>query len=98
AILSYIVLEDNEVGLFDEARANDKGAATMQVDVRGFQFAWACRYLERDGETLLGNEDATPSPELVLPVGETVKFNVQACSGTERLGRILRQVFREVSA
>lgn len=96
-ILSYIVMEDNEVGLYDKAAAKDKGAATMVVDVRGFSFGWAFRYEDTDGEPL-GGKDATPSSELVLPVDEVVRFNVMSCSGKERLGRIHEQVERELAA
>jgi heme/copper-type cytochrome/quinol oxidase subunit 2 len=97
-ILSYIVMEDNEIGLYDKAAAKDKGAATMVVDVRGFSFGWAFRYETTDGKPLAGDEDAVPSSELVLPVDEVVKFDVMSCSGKERLGRIQEQVERELAS
>lgn len=97
-VLSYIVLEDNEIGLYDEARAQEKGAATMHVDVRGFSFGWAFRYKDAEGNPLAGNEDAAPSSELVLPLDEIVRFNVMSCSGKEALGRIRHEVKRTLSA
>ena len=97
-ILSYIVMEDNEVGLYDKAAAKDKGAATMVVDVRGFSFGWNFRYETTDGKPLGGDEDAVPSSELVLPVDQVIRFNVISCSGKEHLGRIQEQVQRELAA
>jgi cytochrome c oxidase subunit 2 len=96
-VLSYAVLEDNEIGLYDKAAAQDKGAATMVVDVRGFSFGWGFRYKDTEGE-LLGGDEATPASELVLPVDEVVRFNVMSCSGKEALGRIRTQVARELAA
>jgi cytochrome c oxidase subunit 2 len=97
-ILSYIVMEDNEVGLYDKAAAKEKGAATMAVDVRGFSFGWSFRYETLDGKPLAGDEKAVPSAELVLPVDQVVRFNVFSCSGKEHLGRIQEQVQRELAA
>ncbi len=97
-VLSYVVLEDSEVGLYDKAAANDDGAATMQVDVRGFSFGWAFRYTDLEGKALAGDEDAEPSAELVLPIDEVVKFNVMSCSGKEHLGRIRTETLRELAA
>jgi cytochrome c oxidase subunit 2 len=97
-VLSYIVMEDNEVGLYDKAAAKDKGAATMVVDVRGFSFGWAFRYADADGKPLADAEDALPSSELVLPVDEVVKFNVISCSGKEALGRVSEMVERKLAA
>lgn len=96
-ILSYIVMEQNEIGLYDKAAAKDTGAATMAVDVRGFSFGWAFRYEDTEGE-LLGGDDAVPSNELVLPVDQVVRFNVLACSGKEKLGRVREQVERELAS
>lgn len=96
-VLSYMVLEDNEIGLYDEAAAKDKGAATMAVDVRAFSFGWAFRYENPDGE-LLGGDEATPSSELVLPVDEIVRFNVMSCSGKEALGRIAEETRRGLAS
>lgn len=97
-ILSYIVLEDNEIGLYDETAAKAKGAATMVVDVRGFSFGWNFRYETIEGQPIAGDENAAPSAELVLPVDEVVRFNVLSCSGKEQLGRIQTQVLRELAA
>lgn len=97
SVISWIVLEESEIGLFDEAKANAKGAATMQVDVRGFSFGWGFRYLDRAGERLQP-DDAEPANELVLPVGEVVRFNVMSCSGKEALGRVASQRTRELAA
>ncbi len=97
-ILSYAVLQDAEVGLYDKAAAKDKGAATMVVDVRGFSFGWAFRYENTDGTPLAGTEDAEPSSELVLPVGEVVRFDVISCSGKEHLGRLQEETERELEA
>ena len=97
-VLSYVVLEDNEVGLYDKAAAKDKGAATMQVDVRGFSFGWAFRYTDLEGKPLAGDEDAEPSAELVLPVDQVVKFNVMSCSGKEHLGRLHTETVRELAS
>lgn len=96
-IISYIVMEDNEIGLYDKAAAQDKGAATLAVDVRGFSFGWAFRYEDMDGKPLAGVEEAVPSAELVLPVDEVVRFNVLSCSGKEALGRIEEQATREIA-
>lgn len=96
-VLSYMVLEDNEIGLYDKASAQKKGAATMVVDVRGFSFGWAFRYKTTDGKPL-GGDEAVPSSELVLPVDEVVRFNVMSCSGKEHLGRVQEQVERELAA
>lgn len=96
-ILSYMVLEDSEIGLYDEVSASEKGAATMAVDVRGFSFGWSFRYEDVEGEQL-GGDDATPSSELVLPVDEVVRFNVLSCSGKEALGRITEQTQRELAS
>lgn len=97
-ILSYVVMEDNEVGLYDKAAAKETGAATMAVDVRGFSFGWAFRYETTDNEPYSGNDEVTPSSELVLPVDEVVRFNVISCSGKEHLGRVREQVERELAA
>ncbi|MCW2922164.1 MAG: cytochrome c oxidase, subunit [Thermoleophilia bacterium] len=97
-VLSYVVLQDNEVGLYDKAAAKKPGAAEMVVDVRGFSFGWAFRYETKEGEPLSGDEDAVPSSELVLPVDKVVRFNVLSCSGKEHLGRIQEQVSRELAA
>jgi cytochrome c oxidase subunit 2 len=97
-VLSYMVLEDNEIGLFDEAKASEKGAATMVVDVRGFSFGWSFRYLDLDGKPLAGDEAAVPSAELVLPVDEVVKFEVMSCSGKEHLGRVREETLRTLAA
>lgn len=97
SLLSWVVLEDNEIGLFDADKANAKGAATMQVDVRGFSFGWAFRYEDKAGKNLM-DDGAEPSPELVLPVDQVVRFNVMSCSGKEALGRVAEQVRRELSA
>lgn len=94
-VLSYVVLEENEIGLYDETSAK-RGLATMNVDVRGFQFGWSFRYADERGEPLA--VDAEPSSELVLPVGEIVRFNVISCSGEERLGRVREEALRELSA
>ena len=96
--LSFVVLQDNEVGLFDKAAAKDKGAATVAVDVRGFSFGWAFRYVDLDGKPLAGAEDAVPSAELVLPVDQVVRFDVMSCSGKEHLGRIREITQRELAA
>ncbi|MCW2960363.1 MAG: cytochrome c oxidase, subunit [Thermoleophilia bacterium] len=96
AILSYIVLEDNEIGLYDKAAAKDKGAATLAVDVRGFSFGWNFRYEDLDGAKLTGEDAPDASPELVLPKGQVVRFNVLSCSGKEHLGRLEEQVRREL--
>jgi len=92
-VLSFIVLEDNEVGLYDKAAAKEKGAATMAIDVRGFSFGWNFRYEDTDGK-LLTAEGVEPSSELVLPVGQVVRFNVMSCSGKEQLGRVRAEVER----
>lgn len=97
SVLSWIVLEDSEIGLFDESKANAKGAATMQVDVRGFSFGWAFRYTDKAGE-LLQPADAEPTNELVLPKGQVVRFNVMSCSGKEALGRVAEERTRELAA
>ncbi|MCW2924034.1 MAG: coxB [Thermoleophilia bacterium] len=99
-LLSYNVLRDNEVGLYDqEAAAHDApGAAQMQVEVRGFQFGWAFRYLDRDGKQVVGEKGDEPQGELVVPVDKVIKFNVMSCSGKERLGRLRRQVDRKLDA
>ncbi|MCW2927597.1 MAG: coxB, partial [Thermoleophilia bacterium] len=96
-VLSYMVLEDNEVGLYDKAASKKPGAAEMAVDVRGFSFGWNFRYEDKEGNAL-GGDDATPSTELVLPVDQVVRFNVMSCSGKEHLGRIRREVGRELDA
>lgn len=96
-VYSYIVLEQNEVGLFDKAAARDKGAATMAVDVRGFSFGWAFRYRDIEG-AVLGGTDGTPTTELVLPVDEVVRFNVMSCSGQEAIGRVRRETRRALDA
>jgi heme/copper-type cytochrome/quinol oxidase subunit 2 len=96
-ILSYVVMEDNEVGLYDKAAAKETGAAELAVDVRGFSFGWAFRYESTDGEAL-GGEGATPSSELVLPVDTVTRFNVLSCSGKEHLGRVQEQTERELDA
>jgi cytochrome c oxidase subunit 2 len=97
-VFSYAVLQQNEVGLFDKAAAKDDGAATMQVDVRGFSFGWAFRYLDMDGKPLTNEDVPEPNPELVLPIGEVVKFNVMSCSGKEALGRVQEQTMRALAA
>lgn len=97
-VLSYVVLEQNEIGLYDEAAAKDPGAATMVVDVRAFSFGWAFRYEDTEGEPLGGSRSAEPSPQLVLPVDEVVRFNVLSCSGQEALGRIREQTLRELAS
>jgi heme/copper-type cytochrome/quinol oxidase subunit 2 len=97
-VFSWIVLEDNEIGLYDEAQAGKPGSAEMVVDVRGFSFGWGFRYLELDGTPMNPDEDAEPSAELVLPVDQTVKFDVMACSGKERLGRTWRTTVRDLSS
>jgi cytochrome c oxidase subunit II len=97
-VLSYIVLEENEIGLYDEARAQDPGAATMVVDVRAFSFGWAFRYKDTDGNLLTSEEFGDTSSELVVPKEEVVRFNVLSCSGRERLGRERREVVRELGA
>ncbi|MCB0877831.1 MAG: cytochrome c oxidase subunit II [Thermoleophilia bacterium] len=97
-VLSYMVLQDNEIGLYDPAKAQDKGAATMQVDVRGFSFGWAFRYADLEDKPLMADENAEPSSELVLPVDQVVKFTVMSCSGKEHLGRIRTETLRELAA
>lgn len=47
-------------------------AAAVQVDVNAFRWGWTFRY--RGGPTVTGTADVPP--EMVLPVGETVAFNV----------------------
>lgn len=96
-ILSYDVMRQNEVGLFDKAAASDKGAATMAVDVRGFSFGWAFHYTDLDGAPLAA-KGAPTSSNLVLPVNEVVRFNVMSCSGKEKLGRVREQVRRELAS
>jgi heme/copper-type cytochrome/quinol oxidase subunit 2 len=93
--ISFDVLRDNEIGLYDKAAAKDPGAATLAVDVRGFSFGWAFRYKDVDGNLL---STAEPGSQLVLPVDTVTRFNVLSCSGRERLGRIHEQVRRELSA
>lgn len=95
--LSFVVLQDNEVGLFDKSAAKDPGAATMVVDVRGFSFGWNFRYEQTDGSPL-GAKDAEASTELVLPVDQVVRFNVMSCSGREELGRLREQKRRELAS
>jgi len=92
---SYVVLQDNEIGLYDQAEGRTNGAATMEVDVRAFSFGWAFRYKDKDGTPLAEDESASTA-ELVLPKGEVVRFNVMSCSGSERVGRLRRQVVREL--
>lgn len=87
-VLSYMVLDDNEVGLYKKVSANTKGDATMTVDVRGFSFGWAFRY----------DETSEQSPELVVPVKEIIRFDVMACTGKEHLGRLERETFRVLDA
>lgn len=97
-VLSYAVLQQNEIGLFDKAAAKDDGAATMTVDVRGFSFGWAFRYNDMDGKSLTNPDVKDPNPELVLPVNTVVKFDVMSCSGKEALGRVQEQKVRELAA
>jgi hypothetical protein len=92
-----MVLQDNEVGLYDKAAAKDKGAATMQVDVHAFSFGWGFRYKDLGGK-LLGNGDAEPSSDLVIPEGQVIRFNVLSCSGKEKLGRLREEETRKRSA
>ncbi len=96
-VLSYGVLKNNEVGLYDKAAAKDKGAATMKVDVRGFSFGWAFRYVDHNDKPI-GDFGDAPSSELVLPVNQVVKFTVMSCSGKEHLGRIHEEVLRELAS
>ncbi|MCW2956683.1 MAG: cytochrome c oxidase, subunit [Thermoleophilia bacterium] len=96
AVFSYIVLEDNEIGLYDKAAANDKGAATLVVDVHAFSFGWGFRYKDAKGGEL--SPDGGESPELVLPVDQVAKFNVLSCSGRERLGRIAEETERRLDS
>lgn len=98
AVLSWMVIKDAEIGLYDEAKAKSKGAASMVVEVRGFSFGWAFRYKDTDGKHLFAGESPEPSAELVLPVDEVVKFEVMSCSGKERLGRTWRQSERDEAA
>jgi heme/copper-type cytochrome/quinol oxidase subunit 2 len=97
-VLSFIVLEDNEIGLFDEAQASAPGAATMVVDVRGYSFGWEFRHLDLNGKPLGGDEAGPSSAELVLPVDEIVKFDVMSCSGKEHLGRVREETLRTLAA
>lgn len=97
SVLSWKVLDQNEVGLYNPDKANAKGAATMQVNVRGFSFGWNFDYFEKDGSPLMP-DDADPSTELVIPVGEVLRFNVMACSGREAIGRLAEQKTRELAA
>lgn len=96
-VMSYVVLEDNEIGLYDEAAAKNPGAATMVVDVRAFSFGWAFRYADTEGEPLGATGEQEPSSQLVLPVDEVVKFNVLSCSGQEALGRIREVTLRALA-
>lgn len=97
AVISWMVLEDSEIGLYDASKANAKGAATMQVDVRGFSFGWAFRYKDQAGDLMMA-KDAQPAGELVLPVGQVVRFNVMSCSGKEALGRVAEERRRTLAA
>lgn len=97
AVLSWIVLQKEEIGLFKKSQANAKGAATLQVDVRGFSFGWAFRYLDKQGNVLMP-KDVVSVPELVLPVKQVVRFNVMSCSGKEALGRVAEMKRRELAA
>jgi heme/copper-type cytochrome/quinol oxidase subunit 2 len=97
-ILSYLVMEENEIGLYDKAASKDKGAATMAVDVRGFSFGWQFRFEDVDGKPLGGGSEQVLNPELVLPVDTVVRFNVMSCSGKEAIGRVREQERRELNA
>jgi cytochrome c oxidase subunit 2 len=48
----------------------------VRITVEGFQWQWRFTYPD-DGITLVGTPDAGP-PELVLPIGETVRFDLVA--------------------
>lgn len=97
SILSWRVLQKNEIGLFDPAKAKDKGAALMQVDVHAFSFGWAFRYKDTDGN-MLTQSGVEPTTDLVLPAHVTVRFNVLSCSGKEAIQRVREQEFRRLGA
>ena len=50
--------------------------ADLRVEVVGFQWQWRFGYPD-EGITIVGTPEAGP-PELVLPVGETVRFDLVA--------------------
>ncbi|MCW2973860.1 MAG: heme/copper-type cytochrome/quinol oxidase, subunit 2, partial [Thermoleophilia bacterium] len=97
AIFSWQVLEDNEIGLFDAAKANSKGAAQLVVDVHAFSFGWNFRYTDTKGNVLT-QKDVVPSTDLVLPQYVVTRFNVMSCSGKEAIGRVREQTLRELQA
>ncbi|MCW2949793.1 MAG: cytochrome c oxidase, subunit [Thermoleophilia bacterium] len=97
AIFSWQVLADNEIGLFDSAKANATDAAKMVVDVHAFSFGWNFRYESTDGKVLT-QKDVLPSSDLVLPLDVVVRFNVMSCTGREALGRVREEEFRRLSA
>jgi heme/copper-type cytochrome/quinol oxidase subunit 2 len=97
SVLSWKVLDQNEVGLFNPDKADAKGAATMQVNVRGFQFGWNFKYFTKSGKPMMP-DDAEPATELVIPVHQVLRFNVMSCSGKEALGRVAEQKTRELAA
>lgn len=86
SVVSFVVLRNNEVGLYEES-SGKKGAATMNVDVRAFSFGWEFRY----------DDESETSPDLVLPEGEIVRFEVMSCSGSERLGRVREEERRRLA-
>jgi len=63
-----VATEDDVVATTDEA--------TVDVEVLGFQWQWRFTYPD-EGVTLIGTPEDGP-PELVLPVGETVRFDLVA--------------------
>jgi hypothetical protein len=69
----------------------------MQVDVHAFSFGWGFRYKDLD-DKLLGNADAEPSSDLVLPVHQVTRFNVLSCTGKEKLGRLRDETMRKRAA
>jgi cytochrome c oxidase subunit 2 len=61
AVYAWIVLDDIE----------EPQPGTMQVEVRGQQFAWSFRYRGPEGRPVT-------TEQLVLPVNRPVKFNIRA--------------------
>ena len=52
----------------------------LAVEVVGFQWQWKFTYQSDDGEPLavVIGDDSSEEPELVLPVGETTRFDLVA--------------------